>query len=163
MTSVPGTASGLGRGPRSPTARPPLLSWRVDQADAWRAGTVAAVVGLAIGIMLAVFGLPPVDLHTPLHHAGIMDPLCGGTRALRLAALGQWGQSWMYNPLGIPVLLGFAALVARAIAGGATGRWYAVGIGWTTTRIWTATTGAVVLLIALEVRQQSIAELLMAR
>ena len=42
--------------------------------------TVVAAVGLAVGAVLAAFGMPPVDLHSPLHHMGIMDPLCGMTR-----------------------------------------------------------------------------------
>lgn len=162
MTFTSGAAAGDGREPAAAGARPPLVSWRVDRADGWTAWTVVAIVGLSVGAALAVFGLPPVDLHTPLHHAGIMDPLCGGTRALRLAAMGQWGQSWTYNPLGIPVLLGFAALAVRSVVGAASGRWYSVRFRWTPRLTTAAVVVATLLLIALEIRQQALAPLLLA-
>jgi len=57
-----------------------------------------AIIGLAVGIAIAIFGLPPVDIHGPLHYLGIMDPLCGATRGARLALQGHLAQAWRYNP-----------------------------------------------------------------
>jgi hypothetical protein len=49
-----------------------------EPVDRHRWAGLLAVAGLAAGGAMAIFGLPPVDLHGPLHYAGIMDPLCGG-------------------------------------------------------------------------------------
>lgn len=35
---------------------------------------------------------------------------CGMTRATRLAVLGDWASSVMFHPMGVPFLLGFAAV-----------------------------------------------------
>ncbi len=140
---------------------PPFLTWNVAAHDEWRAWTVIAVIGLFLAALLATFGLPPVDLHTPLHHAGIMDPLCGGTRAVRLAAMGQFGQSLTYNPLGLVVILGGAILLVRAAVGITTKRWYHVNVRYTRRRFWIVVIIGIGIVVALEIRQQSIAPLLM--
>jgi len=140
-----------------------LVSWRVDATDHWRVVTLLALAGLAVAIALATAGLPPLDLHTPLHAAGIMTPGCGGTRSIRLAAMGQWGTSITYNPLGVPLLMLFIAMLVRAAIGVTTHRWYTVSFSWTRRRVWTTVAVAVVLIILLEARQQSIAPLLMQR
>lgn len=59
---------------------------REDRLSRSYRGAFALAVGT---IALRVFGLPPIDLHSPLHRAGIMDPLCGGTRAALAAAHGD--------------------------------------------------------------------------
>lgn len=141
----------------------PIVSMRCEPADAWLPITVLAVVGTTVAIGLAVFGLPGVDLHGPLHFMGIMDPLCGGTRAIRLATQGHWVQSWQYNPVGIPVLVVLVALVLRAGVGLVTRRWYTVRVGWTRSRAWIALAVLLTVALALEARQQSIATLLMGR
>lgn len=92
-----------------------------------------------------------------------MDPLCGGTRAIRFAAMGNWAESIRYNPLGLLCFLGFLALIGRAVMGFLTHRWYTFSLTWTRTRGWTAAAVVLRLLIALDIRQQSIAPLLMAR
>src|SRR6266851_1560891 len=76
---------------------PVRLTW--DDHDRLARLTGLAGVGLAAGAATAIFGLPPVDIHGPLHYAGIMDPLCGVTRGVRLALLGRVAQAWRYNPL----------------------------------------------------------------
>lgn len=124
--------------------------------------TTIAVVGLAAAGAMAVFGLPPVDLHGPLHRMGIMDPLCGGTRATRYAAQGRWELAWRYNPLGIITVLGAAALLARTMVGFTTGRWINVDIAWTPRRRVLTVGAIVILLVMLEVRQQLRADLLIA-
>lgn len=72
---------------------------------------------------MAVFGLPPVDLHGLLHHVGIMDPLCGGTRATAYTARGEWALAWRYNPLGFLAVVAAAAAVLRAVVGLLARRW----------------------------------------
>ncbi|WP_101258756.1 DUF2752 domain-containing protein [Streptomyces barkulensis] len=115
-----------------------------------------ALAGLVAGAAVAVFGLPPVDLHSPLHYAGVMGPTCGGTRAVHAAALGHFGESWRYNPLGLPVLVGAFAAVAREAVGRRSGRWLNVRV----THRRTAVVCALVLLAALAANQQAHAELL---
>ncbi|WP_460344466.1 DUF2752 domain-containing protein [Actinoallomurus acanthiterrae] len=118
-----------------------------------------ATFGLVIGGVMAVFGLPPVDLHGPLHFIGIMDPLCGGTRAVRLAMRGQWARSWSYNPLGVPLVIGAVLVLLRQIAGLVTGHWLNARLR--RSRLTTAVIIAV--FIAIEINQQFHADLLMSR
>lgn len=145
------------------TRAKPIVSMRRETTDAWLPASILAVVGTTVAVGLAVFGLPSIDLHGPLHFVGIMDPLCGGTRAIRLATQGRWAQSWQYNPVGIPVLVGLVALVLRAAVGLVTHRWYTVRVSWTRRRAWIALAVLLAVTIALEARQQSIATLLMSR
>ena len=95
-----------------------------------RHAQVAGLVAVGVGgaATLAIFGLPPIDLHTPLHHLGIMDPLCGMTRAVRFAARGDLRDAFGYNP-GVFVLIAVAvAMVARTVLGRTTGRWIEITI-----------------------------------
>jgi hypothetical protein len=124
--------------------------------------TAFAVVGVAVAVLMAVFGLPPVNLHGPLHYLGIMDPLCGGTRAARYTMIGEWRQAWRYNPLGIVAVVGSAALVSRGLIGTITGRWLSATVVWTPRRVRLMVAVVLVLLALLEVRQQLLARLLTA-
>jgi hypothetical protein len=90
--------------------------------------TGVAAVGLAIGAVLAVFGMPPVDLHSPLHHVGIMDPLCGMTRGSAATMRGDLRKAWWYNPASPAVIAGGFVLVARWVVGSFTGRWVDVRV-----------------------------------
>ena len=76
-----------------------------------------------IAVLLAVLGLPPVDLHGPLHYFGVMDPLCGGTRSVYLTLHGQLRDAVRYNPVGPALVAGAAAVLIRASVGRATGYW----------------------------------------
>ena len=134
----------------------------IEARDRYRWITLASVGLLAVAGGMAALGLPPVDLHGPNHWVGIMDPFCGGTRAARYTALGEWGLAWKYNPLGIVTVVAVGLLVLRASVGGLTRRWIALDIAWTRRGRWVAVTVAVLLVIALEIRQQGRAELLMA-
>lgn len=135
----------------------------VERRDRWQPVTWIATVAAVIAVVMAIVGLPPVDLHMPQHHAGIMDPLCGGTRAVRLAALGDWAQSWRYNPIGIPVLIVCVLLVQRALVGWVSGRWVSLRVRWTRRGKCLAWIVAAVLVVLLEINQQAHAELLMSR
>ena len=63
------------------------VSW--SDRDEHRPLATVALVGLALAGVMAIAGLPPVDLHGPLHRFGIMDPLCGMTRGVRAALRGH--------------------------------------------------------------------------
>jgi hypothetical protein len=107
-------------------------------------------------VLLAVVGLPPVDLHGPLHYLGIMDPLCGGTRSVYLTTHGHLAAAIQYNPAAPLVPLVTVALLARGLVGGVFGRW----ITPTKPRRAVAVWFAVIALVALEINQQLHAELL---
>lgn len=130
----------------------------VGATDENRPLIAVALAGIAVASGLAVFGLPGADLHSPLHRAGVMDPLCGGTRALLLAGRGDFAGSLWWNPLSLVLLGGAAAYLARGVAGLASGRWLNVTVLWRDRRVWLVLVVAVVLL---EVRQQSMREVLM--
>ncbi|MQA85385.1 MAG: DUF2752 domain-containing protein [Streptosporangiales bacterium] len=126
------------------------IGFSVERVDRHRVVTLFAVAGLAAGALLAAFGLPPVELHGPLHHLGIMGPTCGATRAVRLAMMGEWGSSFQHNPIGIPLVAGAVFLVLRTAAGALTGRWFNVRIRWTRLTI----AVVVVAILALWINQQ---------
>jgi Protein of unknown function (DUF2752) len=112
--------------------------------------TVVAAVGLVVAAGLAVFGMPPVDLHSPLHHLGIMDPLCGMTRGSAAMMRGDLREAWWYNPASPAVIAGGFVLVARWVVGRFTGRWVDVRVR--ATPLVVAVVGLA--LVALEVNQQ---------
>ena len=137
------------------------LHWSLRPQDPWPVLTLLAPIGLLLAAGLALVGLPPFDLHGPLHLFGIMDPLCGGTRAVRLAAMGRWAESWRYNPAGAPLVVGAGVLVLRASAGWATGRWVTVTVRWTRQRRWAVWALLALALVVLEINQQEHAALLL--
>jgi hypothetical protein len=121
---------------------PVTLRWEDRDAHRWAAPL--ALFGGVAGAAMAVFGLPPVDLHGPLHFLGVMDPLCGMTRATRLLFLGHLVRAVRYNP-GAPVLVaGAMAALLRAAWGRAVGRWCTVRLarrGWAGV-VWVVLAGA---------------------
>jgi hypothetical protein len=96
-----------------------------------------------------VFGLPPVDLHGPLHYLGVMDPLCGGTRSVYLTLHGHLREALRYNPAGPLLVVAALAVLIRAAVGRLTGYWVRVR----PPRRLSIAVG-VVALVALEVNQQ---------
>jgi len=140
----------------------PLVRLQVEARDRHGWLTGLALLALVIAATMAIFGLPPVDLHSPLHKVGIMDPFCGGTRAARYTAQGNLVEAWRYNPLSIVIVYGAGTAILRAAVGFLTGRWITVTIGWNPRwRRW-AIAVVVLLLLLLEIRQQMRADLLMA-
>ncbi|MFE6649762.1 DUF2752 domain-containing protein, partial [Nocardioides sp. NPDC057772] len=97
--------------PHASVAANPFLRLEVEHRDRHWWLTAMALAALVIAGAMALFGLPPVDLHGPLHKVGIMDPLCGGTRAARYAAQGNLVQAWRYNSLSILIVAGAALAV----------------------------------------------------
>lgn len=111
--------------------------------------TVLAVVAVVGAGWLRVAGLPGADLHGPLHRLGIMDPLCGGTRATYLLVRGDLLGAWSWNPL-VPLLaVGLLAVATRFLVGRLSGRWVNLHIP---RRVWIPATIAAFLV--LEVNQQ---------
>jgi hypothetical protein len=139
---------------------PAFLRYRWEHHDGHVVITVVAAAGLTLAGTMALFGLPPVDLHGPLHRFGIMDPLCGGTRAARFTAQGEWALAWQYNPLGIAAVVGAAAATLRALVGLVSGRWLTAQLHWTPRRRRLAVTFGIALLVALTIRQQLHVDLL---
>ena len=119
------------------------------------AGPLAAV-GLMSGGLLAVLGLPPVDLHGPPHYAGVMDPLCGATRGVHATMLGDFGKAWLYNPLSLVLVVGAVGALLREAVGRLRGRWLNLRV----THRWTTVVVGLALLAALEANQQAHADLL---
>ncbi len=138
-----------------------LLRVAWSRTDSMRLITVVGFLGLAAAAAMAVFGLPPVDLHGPQHYYGIMSPTCGATRAARLTAQGDLVGAWRYNPMGIVAAVAALVASARLLVGVTTRRWLEVQIAWTRRRVWIAVAVAVALGVLLEIRQQGRAELLM--
>jgi hypothetical protein len=148
------------RSSRTGAAVPAFVTCRWERRDRHVVVTVVALVGLTVAAAMAVFGLPPVDLHGPLHRFGIMGPFCGGTRAARLTAQGEWALAWQYSPLGIAAVLGAGAATLRATIGLVSRRWLTVRVQWTPWRRRVALVVGVALLVALTVRQQLRVDLL---
>ena len=143
------------------TARP-SIAWSprlsIESSDAHRWLTWSALVAAAGALVLAVFGIPPLDLHGPLHRLGIMDPLCGGTRSWYLLIHGQLRDALRYNPAGPLLMATAAAVLIRAVVGAATGRWVSFIVD---RRVYVPV--LVVAVVALEVNQQLNAALLIDR
>lgn len=118
--------------------------------------TASALAGT--GLVQRATGLPTADIHGPLHYLGVMDPLCGGTRAAYLLFSGRFGTAALYNPMVFPLFAGIAVLVVRAGFGMATGRWFDVVLSPQGRRVLAVI--MVVGVLALEVRQQLHAQLL---
>jgi len=133
---------------------PVRLRW--ERADRHPTLAPLAAAGLLAAVLLAVVGLPPVDLHGPLHRLGIMDPLCGMTRGTVAVLHGRLRQAWTYNPAS-PLLVASALLaLGRWLFGRLTGRWLDA-----TLRRTPLTVGlAAALVLALWVNQQAHAALL---
>jgi hypothetical protein len=142
--------------------RLPLVRFQVERRDRHWWLTAGALLALGVAVAMGAVGLPPVDLHSPLHKLGIMDPLCGGTRAARYAAQGNLVEAWRYNPLSILIVWGAGLAILRAAVGFLTRRWITLSLAWTPVRRRWAVAIVVGLLVLLEIRQQMRADLLMA-
>jgi hypothetical protein len=135
-----------------------FVVWTADDDDSWR--TMTAVV-ICVGSVLAVFGLLPLSVHGPLHFYGVMDPLCGATRAVRLALRGDLGTSWRYNPVGAPLAALSVLLLVRDGVGRFWGRWITVRVHLSRTATLTLVGIGLLLVVGLEVNQQMHSALLM--
>ena len=140
--------------PEVASRSPVVVSWA--DHDRVHNLTIVVVAGFVLAGALAVFGLPPVDIHGPTHYVGIMDPLCGMTRAARLLALGDVRRALDYNPAS-PLLALFGILMlGRAVLGYLTRRWLDVRLRLSPT----IRAVCVVLVAALWINQQAHSSLL---
>ena len=133
------------------------LAVRADPhpSDEHRRLTGVIVTGIVVAVLMGRWGLPPVNLHSPLHRLGMMDPLCGMTRAAAALGRGDLATAWRYNP-GVFVLGAAAAgALLRVGVAAATGTWWWVRAqGWL---IWLVPVSG---LVALQINQQLHAGLL---
>lgn len=132
------------------------VGWETRNTRWWWLGAAGTVVVLA-GAAMAVWGMFPVDLHEPTHYAGVIAPTCGLTRSVVATFGGDLAMAWRYNPAGLLVAAVSVAVLARLVAG------VFVGSG-PVLRVRPGRIGWIVLglaLLALEIRQQGQAELLM--
>jgi Protein of unknown function (DUF2752) len=126
-TAEPQVGGSLSMGVESRGHRP-QVRWSWADHDCVAGLTVVIALACTAAAAMAIFGLPPVDLHGPWHYLGVMDPLCGMTRAVRLLALGQVRRAVEYNPAS-PLLGALGAVVlVRAGIGWAKGRWLRVKV-----------------------------------
>jgi hypothetical protein len=137
------------------------LSTRWERRDGHVAVTAIALGLTAIAVALAVFGLPPVDLRSPLHELGVACPFCGGTRSARYTAQGQLAEAWRYNPLGILVVALSVVALVRAAIGILSRRWLNVSVQLSPRGRRLVLAAAVLLLVLLEIRQQMRVDLLL--
>lgn len=131
------------------------IGWESSDRYGW--ATALAVGGAIAFVMLGVFGLPGADLHAPPHYAGIMDPLCGMTRAMYALTTADLATAWRYNPGSFALAAFGAVFSSRGLVGFARGRWLRFPrvprrFAWTI---------GVLTIAALWVNQQSHADLLM--
>lgn len=119
--------------------------------------TRLALLGVPLVSAAALVGLPPVDLHGPLHYLGVMGPTCGITRGVMWTARGELARAWQFNPASLLVLPAMAALLIRATLGRVRGRWLNLTVRW---RPWLWIVPAILLLL-LAIRQQLNAEFLL--
>lgn len=138
-----------------------VVTLRAERRDGHRLVTVMSAVGLVAAVAMAVFGLPSLPLHGPLHYAGIMSPTCGATRAAWFTARGDIALAWTYNPLGIVAVTAAVLAVGRTLIGMATSWWVSWSVTTTPWKRRTLYAAILCVVLALEVRQQSRAGLLM--
>lgn len=127
-----------------------------ESADAYPYLVPAALAGVVIAALMAMFGLPPINVHGPLHRIGVMDPLCGMTRAARLLARGEVRAAARYNPASLLLPFMAVAAVVRLAYGWRTGCWWRIRLRSSPLLM----LGFGVFVVALWVRQQLHADLL---
>jgi hypothetical protein len=132
---------------------------RVEPVDRYPWWTRLALAGAATIALLAVAGLRRIDLHGPLHWLGIMDPLCGGTRAVYLTMHGHPADAVHYNPAAPFVPVATLVLLVRAVVGRLYGCWITPAMPHRAV----LACSAAIAMIALEIHQQLNAELLTSR
>lgn len=141
--------------PSSRRGRRPTATVQRDVRDQHRAFTAVVLAGIGGALVMGRLGVPPLDLHSPLHHVGVMDPLCGMTRATAALGRADLATAWRYNP-GVFLLAAAAvAGLARVAAAAVTGTWW-----WARARGWPVWVAVLAGAVALEVNQQLHAELL---
>lgn len=140
------------------TARSGMVSLLWEGHDRHPTTTRLALIGVPLTVLLAVVGLPPVDLHGPLHYLGVMGPTCGITRGVMWTARGDLARAWQFNPASLLILPTLFGVTGRAAYGRLTRRWLNLQIR---RRTWLWLISAL-LLVLLSVRQQLNVDFLLA-
>lgn len=99
-----------------------------EPRDAFPGLTAIALMGSVGFVGLAAFGLPNVEVHSPLHYLGVMDPLCGMTRAMYWLSAGDAASAWRFNPGSFAVAAFGMTFTSRALVGRVTGKWLEVAL-----------------------------------
>ncbi|MPY94946.1 MAG: DUF2752 domain-containing protein [Acidimicrobiia bacterium] len=150
-------------GVEEPPARPrghrlglrPAVAVERDVRDHYWAFTAVVLAGIGGALVMGRFGVPALDLHSPLHHVGVMDPLCGVTRATAALGRAELASAWRYNP-GVFLLAAAAGVaLARVVVAAVTGTWW-----WARARGWPVWVAVLAGGAALGVNQQLHAGLL---
>lgn len=136
--------------------RSTALTLRWEGHDRHPTTTHLALVGIPLVVVLAIVGLPPIDIHGPLHYLGIMGPTCGMTRGVMWTARGDLAQAWQFNPASLLVIPTMVGLSVRITYGQVTSRWLNLHIRWRPW-LWIIPT---VLILMLTIRQQLNVDLL---
>lgn len=139
-----------------PRVRAVTIEWTV--ADGLRPVTACALVIVLAAAGMAQLGIPSLPIMWPLYRLGLVAPTCGLTRGVVALARTDFADAWSWNPASY--LIGFAvtAVAFRFGAGVWTKRWLHMRLRLT----WRLTTAVIVLLVALWLRQQANADLLMS-
>lgn len=143
--------------PRSDIRMPAIvMGW--EKHDRHPTTTRLALIGIPLVALLAILGLPPIDIHGPLHYLGIMGPTCGMTRGVMWTARGDLARAWQFNPASLLIIPTMIGLTGRAIYGRIAHRWLNLHIRW---RPWLWIIPAALILL-LSIRQQLNVGLLLA-
>ncbi|MGH8914902.1 MAG: DUF2752 domain-containing protein [Acidimicrobiia bacterium] len=134
------------------------VALRWERHDRHPTTTRLVLIGIPLVVILAIVGLPPVDIHGPLHYLGIMGPTCGMTRGVMWTARGDLARAWQFNPASAVVIPTMAVLTGRVIYGRISGRWLNLYIRW---RPWLWIIPAVIIVL-LSIRQQLNIDFLLA-
>ncbi|MGH8948391.1 MAG: DUF2752 domain-containing protein, partial [Acidimicrobiia bacterium] len=134
------------------------VALRWEHHDRHPTTTRLVLIGIPLVVILAIVGLPPVDIHGPLHYLGIMGPTCGMTRGVMWTARGDLTRAWQFNPASVIVLPTMAVLTARVIYGRISGRWLNLQVRW---RPWLWIIPAIIIVL-LSIRQQLNIDFLLA-
>jgi hypothetical protein len=140
------------------TSHPSAVALRWEGHDRHPTTTRLALIGIPLAALLAFAGLPPIDIHGPLHYLGIMGPTCGMTRGVMWTTRGDVFRAWQFNPASLLVLPTMIGLTIRAVHGRLSHRWLNLHIRW---RPWLWIIPAAILLL-LSIRQQLNVEFLLA-
>jgi len=139
-------------------AREKVIDLRWDGHDRHPTFTRLALLGVPVVALVAFLGLPPLDLHGPLHYLGVMGPTCGMTRGVMWTARGDLAQAWRFNPASLMVVPTLIGLTGHAVYGRITNRWLNLHIRW---RPWLWVVPAAIIL-TLSIRQQLNIDFLLA-
>lgn len=135
-----------------------MVAFRWEAHDRHPTTTRLTLIGIPLVTLLALVGLPPVDIHGPLHYLGIMGPTCGMTRGVMWTARWDLARAGQFNPASLLVVPTLIGLTGRAVYARLANRWLNLHIRW---RPWLWVIPALLILI-LTIHQQINIDFLLA-